>query len=332
MFDQDTEVCDVHWVGGYWNGAEYNTVHYDWEIIFYYDDGTGNKPGGIFLGPFLYDSTQYTETLLEELPADQRIYYEISVDLPENYMFYADHKYWISIQGIGPIPPQSGWGYHLDPVTLHEAVFRSEYFGHIDWTDWSIVDPDGGPRDMCFQLTTKQTCEPGIDVEKYVKDKNGNWVDADTQNAALDIPICTEITFKIVITNTGTCDLIDIIVKDIMHDSLKFIQADPEPDHFAYEPPEYLIEWFFPGPLPPDATIEIYIVAHVEGPECSYDYNKVDVVATCIHGITVTDRDECWVHAVKKSKSINTPFLTWLQNHPNMFPLIQKMVKLLSLF
>jgi hypothetical protein len=324
MFDVDTEVCDVHWVGGYYGGTP-PWPEWPWCILFYYDRGDGLAPGNTYIGPFCYNWVDIDKTVLEEG------YWTMSVDLPENYIFYGDTKYWISIWAVGDHFPQSGWGYHDDLITLHQAVFKSEHFGILDWTDLSLVI--GTQADMCFQLTTKEEpCEPGIDVEKQVQDKNGNWVDADDMATALDVAICTDIIFRIVIKNTGTCDLIDIVVKDIMHDSLKFISADPDPDHFEYIPPEYLIEWFFAGPLPPGATIEIYITAHVEGPECSYDYNKVDVTATCIHGVTVTDHDECWIHAVEKGRSINTPFLTWLQNHPNMFPLIQKMVKLLGLF
>lgn len=158
QFEEDTEVCDVHWVGGYWNDATYNQVHWPWDITFYEDDGSGEKPGAVYLGPFQFDDTEYTETLIEDTGTS--IYYEFSVDLDENYIFYGGHKYWIAIQGVGYFPPQSGWGLHEDPITLHEAVFRSEVLGFPDWTD--SYDVFGYSADMCFQLTTKTSAAPAI--------------------------------------------------------------------------------------------------------------------------------------------------------------------------
>ena len=182
-------------------------------------------------------------------------------------------------------------------------------------------------------VTEEGGCEPGIDVEKYVLDLDGNWVDADTENAALDLPICHDGQFKIVIKNTGECALINIVVKDIMHESLKYTGADPEPDNVVNTPPEWVMDWMFPGPLAPGDTIEIYVNFHVEGPECSVDYNHVLVEGFCEEcpGDIVQDEDWCWVHAYKKSKDLNMPFLQFLQSHPNIFPLLQKLLKTLGL-
>ena len=331
-FEEDTEVFDVHWIAAYWNGDNYNQVHWPWEIIFYLDDGSGTAPGNVYAGPFQYDSTQYTEVLLEDTgdPASG-IYYEISVDLPENILFPACYKFWISIQGIGDFSPQSGWAFHFDPIKLHEAVFRSVYFGYPDWTPWSTVAPPD-QRDLCFQLTEFQPCDPCIDVEKYVWDnRNQAWVDADTETEALDVPICDEVTFKIVVHNCGDTDITNIKITDKMHMSLKYISADPEPDKVVQEDPDWIITWIFPGPLKPCETIEVYITAHVEGPECSNDYNHVFVEGEAC-GNQVSDEDWCWVHAIKKSKSANHPLLAWLENHLNMFPLLQKLLKLIALF
>ena len=323
-FEEDTEVCDVHWVAAYWNGDTYNQVHWPWKITFYTDDGTGNAPGGVYAGPYTYDPTQYTETLLEDTgdPASG-IYYEISVDLPENILFPACYKFWISIQGIGDYPPQSGWGYHFDPIMLHEAVLRSIYFGFPDWTPWSEVAPPD-ERDLCFQLTKKPECEPSIDVEKYVWDpKNQEWVDADTQDEALDLPICDDATFKIVIHNNGNVDLKDIIVNDKMSKSLEFKSGDPEPDSVYYEEPFWYMEWYFPGPLPPCATIEIYITAHVVGPECEYDFNYVLVEAQGCGQPPVRDDDYAWVHEYKTSREINTPLLNLIEFLLSQFPILK---------
>jgi hypothetical protein len=331
-FEEDTEVCDVHWVGGYWNDdVNYNQVHWPWKITFYYDDGSGERPGNLYLGPFTFDNTEYTETLLEDNPPpDESVYYEFSVDLPENYIFPACHKFWIVIQGVGFFPPQSGFGMHQDPITLHEAVFRCELLGFPDWTD--SIEAFGASYDACFQLTTKQQCEPGIDVEKEVWDeKNGVWVDADTESEALDIDICTNARFRITIKNIGNCPLFNLVVKDKMHDSLEFISSDPEGEWW-YEEPFYYIEWYFPGPFNPGDAIVIYVTAHVSGEECSIDFNYVSVEAHCEHGTVVRDDDWCYVHCYKPSKEFSSPILQFIESHfPNLFKLVEKMLKLLGL-
>ena len=161
LFEEPVEVCDVHWIGGYWNG---DPAEFDWGISFYLDDGTGNAPVGIpyapsFLGPFIFTWAQCNPVEIE--PG----YYEMYVDLPENYLF-PPGTYWISIWGIGAFPPQSGWGIRDTNTIMHEAVFGSDYFGFTFWTD--SFDVFGYSADMCFQLTTKEDvipaicCDPGI--------------------------------------------------------------------------------------------------------------------------------------------------------------------------
>jgi len=226
MFEEPTEVCDVHWVGGYWNDDDnYNKVHWPWEITFYYDDGTGEKPGSVYIGPLVFDNSTYTETLIEENPPpDASIYYEFSVDLDENYQFPADEKFWLVIRGVGFFPPQSGWGLHDDQVLLHEAVFRSELLGFPDWTD--TYDVFGYSADMCFQLTTKgdpvpptiptidgpTTGKPNVELcwQFHSFDDNGDqvryhidWGDGDTEITDW-YPACTPVEVCHTYTSKGT--------------------------------------------------------------------------------------------------------------------------------
>jgi hypothetical protein len=322
-FEEDTEVQDVHWVGGYWNGAP---AEFDWCISFYMDDGSGQAPAGMpyqptFAGPYCF---AWDEMQIEELEYG---YYEFGVDLPEVLTFTGCEKYWISIWGYGVYPPQSGWGAHYD-VQLAPCVWGSDFFGYPFWT--AGYDVQGFDHDMCFQLTGPSPCEPSIDVEKFVWDaKNQDWVDADTEDEALDVKICKEVTFKIVIHNDGNEPLFEIVVKDKMHDSLKYISSDPEGEAY-YEEPFWYIDWFFNGPLNPCETIELYITAHVEGPECSKDFNYV-LVEGIGCGETVRDEDYAWVHAHDKAK-FSSPILNFLESHPNMFPLLQVLLQRLGLF
>lgn len=160
-FTEATEVCDVHWVGGYWNPDPY--AEFNWGISFYLDDGTGTAPLGqpytpSYAGPFIFTWAEITWVELEEG------YYEMSVDLPENIEFQPGH-YWISIWGIGVYPPQCGWGYH-ETYLLSPAVWGSVYFEYPFWTPG--FDVQNFDFDMAYQLTTKEDaipaicCDPGV--------------------------------------------------------------------------------------------------------------------------------------------------------------------------
>jgi hypothetical protein len=153
IFTEKQTVRDVHWRGGYYGPAE--DGDFDWEIIFYNDNGTGNQPGTV-IASYYYLNAETHETYIGLVGSG--ICYDYSVDLPKPVEFAANTKYWISIQGIGDLPPQSGWAMHTDSILLHEAVFKSAYFGFPDWTNTSTVW--GEPYDMCFQLTSGKTKAP----------------------------------------------------------------------------------------------------------------------------------------------------------------------------
>ncbi len=152
-FTADQLVNDVHWIGGYWNGPP-DDGNFDWEIVFYNDIGDGTKPGAA-IGTFLFPNSDVNETWIAGNPGASN-FYSYSVNLPAALIFLAATKYWISIQGIGAYPPQSGIAYHEDPILLHEAVFKSNYFSFPNWTDGSIVF--GAAIDLCFQLTYEEQC------------------------------------------------------------------------------------------------------------------------------------------------------------------------------
>ena len=139
---------DVHWIGGYFVPG--TDGDFDWEITFYNDNGTGNQPGSV-IASFYFPNAETHETYIG--PSINGIAYDYSVDLPTPVEFAANTKYWISVQSIGYFPPNGGWANHPDPILLHEAVFKSDYFGYPDWTNFTLVSEVGEPRDMCFQLT-----------------------------------------------------------------------------------------------------------------------------------------------------------------------------------
>ena len=146
LTDPDTIVTDVHWIGS----QESTTENFDFEIIFYEDQGDGNAPGTVYAGPFFFSNAQVHQTYIEE--AWGKPVYSFMVDLPTSVSFSSGTKYWISIQAIGDrdVFGQYFWASHTDPITLHQAKLKSAYFGAPDWTD---IDQFTDANDMCFQLT-----------------------------------------------------------------------------------------------------------------------------------------------------------------------------------
>jgi hypothetical protein len=261
---------------------------------------------------------------------DHQQYYQINiVDISNPFEQEEGVIYWLVIQMPYYSYPYPAIGWKTSEDHWNDNAVVGAPGG--DW--YPLWDPltSGVPMDFAFVITGGEPpCDPGIDVEKFVQNPDtGKWVDADTEDEALDVPISHDVTFKIVITNNGVCPLVDIDVSDTMHDSLKFISANPEPHEFSYEPPFYYINWNFPGPLNPGETIEIFITANVKGPDCSYDYNHVKVYALCGCGEPgctcppVIDEDYAYIHAYKKAREINRPFLQFLQSHPNLFPILR---------
>jgi len=271
-------------------------------------------------------------------PDNHQLYWQYNFFLDEEDWFWqeAGTIYWLFVSAVVKEEPaeQPLWGWKSTTEDLH---FMDDGVWAI-WYDlyWIPLEyPTGMTMDLAFVVTGGEECEPSIDVEKYVWDPDNNdWVDADTEADALDLKICTDAKFKIVIHNDGECcDLYNIIVNDKMEDSLKFISADPEPDDYAYDPPYHYMTWHFPGPLPPCNTIEIIITAHVEGPACSTDFNYVKVVAhSDCDPPEVYDEDYAYVHAKKgKARSVDTPFLNFLENYLHMFPILQLLLQRLGL-
>ena len=165
QFEIDSRVSDVHWIGGYW-GSNYQSAKFNWNIMFYKDRGDGNAPGTLIAGPFNYTQDECNPILVDD--TGNSIYYKFSADLPDVLKFNASEKYWISIIAVGQIFPQSGIGIHKNPTQLHQAVFKSQYFGFPDWNDTKNVL--GYESDICFQLTViMDKNNPEIEITKPVK-------------------------------------------------------------------------------------------------------------------------------------------------------------------
>lgn len=158
MFEEETEVHWIFWqiYYGYCNNAEGpKDYHFDWNITFFEDDGTGNNPGDIYEGPITIADADIDKSLpyFNDSYTGGRWGCGATGFLPEPVTFNADTKYWISIYSTGPIYPQTYFPVHnesLGGILLHEGKIKSEYWGYPDWTDFTVVH--GEPLDSNFIL------------------------------------------------------------------------------------------------------------------------------------------------------------------------------------
>jgi hypothetical protein len=160
MFSTVQHVNSVFWQGGYFaceTAHGMKDYNWDWRITFWADRGDGNAPGsGLYQWMFPNATIQRRFWYNYTRPDNGRQYWvaNYTVQLPENVLFEANTKYWISIQGLGEIP-QSCWSRHNESVggiLLHQAVYKCAYSGYPDWVNLSVIFPDHLPHDLNYQL------------------------------------------------------------------------------------------------------------------------------------------------------------------------------------
>lgn len=150
-FDEETEVAQVQWIGGFW-GEDYQSGDFDWCVSFFNNNGSEDKPLGqpqdpSLAGPYCYIWNDIEKEVINDTGTS--ILFKFSIDLPDVLTFDAYEKYWISIWAEGAYPPQSGLSYHKT-FLLNSTVLGSDYFGFPFWTPGS--DVQGFEFDIAFQL------------------------------------------------------------------------------------------------------------------------------------------------------------------------------------
>jgi hypothetical protein len=183
QFDENTDVGWVFWHMLYY-GCNYaegpKDYHFDWNITFYVDDGSGYRPGSIHAGPFtIADADIYKGEELENTTANTgRWMGGFGVVFPEPVTFLSSVKYWISIYSIGAHFPQSFWCCHNETtggILLHDCVWKSPYYGYLNWTNsteaWGAY---GAPFDMNFilggeLLPLEITLKKGLGITATIK-------------------------------------------------------------------------------------------------------------------------------------------------------------------
>jgi uncharacterized protein YceK len=157
------EVDSLFWQGGYFQcqlAQGQMDYHWDWRILFWSDDGTGNHPGSEIYNQTIPDASIAREHWYDYThPTNGNTYWvaNYSTQLPVPITFNANTKYWITIQGI-QIPnaaPQACWSRHNNTVggiKLHEAVIKAAWWSYPDWTNISVLVADHLPHDLNYQL------------------------------------------------------------------------------------------------------------------------------------------------------------------------------------
>ncbi len=261
LFNADQLVNDVHWIGGYFSSHSQDG-DFDWRITFYSDDGTGTKPGTL-INTWDFPNAEVNETMIE--PTGAGGYFSYSVTLPTTLTFVAGAKYWISIQGLGDMGSISGsmscMAVHTDQILMHEAVFRSVYYGYPYWTNLSSIFDYA--YDLCFQLTYKEECNwiPGDDHKMHypqLPDELGWDVNATTPVVLADDFECMQSGFIKDLHwwgswKQGEEGIIDYFIVSIHED----IPADQSPTGYSM-PGETLREWYIYeyDPVPVDPLAE----------------------------------------------------------------------------
>jgi hypothetical protein len=193
FFAHETEVMDVHWIGGYWGGS----AETPWCIEIYEDNG--GEPGDTYAGPFCFDWAD-----IDKVPESS--YWLMNVDIPA--VTCAPYTtYWIAIYAEGTSSaPYAGPAMHwsVKPGTS-EALWYWPENGFDGWFPTGAIT-GYPPADMAFQLTTKPAHDVGVSEIKHPTHE--------------DSPGCPCIPVEVEVRNYGASDEVDVPVTVEIHQNM----------------------------------------------------------------------------------------------------------------
>jgi hypothetical protein len=159
----EATVESIFWQGGYFQcqlAQGQMDYQWDWRVIFWSDDGTGDHPGSEIYNQTIPDAAITREHWYDYThPTNGNTYWvaNYSTELPVPITFEANTKYWVTVQGIQTpnTYPQACWSRHNitdGGILLHEAEILAAYWGYSTWTDISVLVTDQLPHDLNYQL------------------------------------------------------------------------------------------------------------------------------------------------------------------------------------
>jgi hypothetical protein len=168
--DATYSIDTVLWQGGYYN-CQYATGGHDygfiWNITFYNNNATGNKPGTVF-ATYSFQNSSITRSFWYSPNITMRWYANYSVTLVPPIDLNANEHYWIGIYAYNMTFPQAGWVRHnatVGGLKLHEGMFKSVYFGYPDWVNTSTPALLNMACDFNFQLEGTVVAAPVLQIE-----------------------------------------------------------------------------------------------------------------------------------------------------------------------
>ena len=135
----------------------------------------------------------------------------IAINVPGFFTVGFDHD---DISGNPALSPCTPSHVHLGNFTICCNTTTPPCQTNLEFDDGTGTWNLGGATPFTVNngtFTCNKSCVPAIEIEKWVKDSTGNWVDS------ISVSNGDTVDFRINVTNTGTCcNLSDIVINDTL--------------------------------------------------------------------------------------------------------------------
>ena len=178
----------------------------------------------------------------------------------------------------GPVPLAKRTLEPLEYVVamLTHVVVESDAPSVTNTANATGTDPLGGTVTDTDNCTVNVMIDPEIYVNKTAHPAEGT--------------VGTDITFTINVANTGDCTLNPVKVIDELQQGLSYVSSDPPADTH-----NGILIWNNVGPLAPEESTIITVVAHIDTEAAGVLNNSVTATGTNPVGELVTDNDTAQV-------------------------------------
>ncbi|MCX6678508.1 MAG: hypothetical protein NTU95_11285 [Methanothrix sp.] len=157
------------------------------------------------------------------------------------------------------------------------------------WVVAHIDGPISGIQTLTNRVDVEGKPEHGQNVTNSstadVRAQEANIQVTKTADPIFDSP-STNVTFTLVVTNTGSTPLPNVFVSDLLPTGMSYVSSSVGSSHSGQT-----VSWSDIGPLDPGASKVLWIVAHIGGPVSGIQTltNRVDVEGKPEHGNNVTN-------------------------------------------